>query len=166
MQCPRHAQPISPCVPVKQGARVLGVVFVFVTMLCACTPGCTSSESAKTSLFEEDHVNPPHWPTGLSDVAVKLRERVSAMEHSAKPETAKEIEDLVSWVGEIAADTDLSESDWDPLYNLSEAVIVNLRMSPGKLADADRAAIEKLCVLIDETVLKIPERPHFGEDHP
>ncbi len=153
-----------PNASVEKHSRSLRVILA--TLLLGFTTGCFSSDSAKTSLFEEDHVNPLHWPSGLSDIATKIRARISTEVQPTNPKTAKEIEDLVSWVGEIAADTDLSESDWVPLYSLSESVIVNLRTSPEEFSEADREAIENLCVLIEETSLKMPEGHDLGEDHP
>jgi len=68
-----------------------------------------------------------------------------------------EIVEIVSWIPEIAADTNLPEADWLPLYHATESLSGNLRSSKGKLTDDDRKQLESLCELVDQTATKIPE---------
>lgn len=67
-----------------------------------------------------------------------------------------EIADLVSWVPEIAADTNLSEQDWIPLDNAAAALAANLRASGNALTESNRAQVRALCELIEQSVQKIP----------
>lgn len=126
-------------------------------LLMACAFGCDSQDATpKTSLFEDDHAVAEHWPSDLSDVAVKLRERLSSPEINAQ--VMKEIEDLISWTAEVAADTNLSETDWLPLHHASQSLMANLRGVRDGLNESDRSQIESLCQLIDQSVSKIPEQ--------
>ncbi len=82
--------------------------------------GCAEEQD---SLHELDHELPPHWPVSLSDAAAKLGERLALDSSNAKQSEARgELEDLVSWIPEIAADTDLTEAEWLPIYELSETL--------------------------------------------
>ncbi len=125
--------------------------------------GCASGEAQpKTSLFEDDHELPLHWPTDVADISVKLRARLSAPD--ASTELLAEIEDLVSWTAEVAADTNLTETDWLPLYQASESMTANLRNAKGALTPENKSQLESLCNLIDEAAAKIPEQlPQFSK---
>ena len=82
--------------------------------------GCAEEQD---SLHELDHELPPHWPVSLSDAAAKIEERVALDSSSPNQLDARdELEDLVSWIPEIAADTDLTEAEWLPIYELSETL--------------------------------------------
>ncbi|EMI20676.1 hypothetical protein RMSM_02394 [Rhodopirellula maiorica SM1] len=119
--------------------------------------GCGGDDTtSKTSLFEHDHAVADHWPSDLADVAAKLRERLN--NENVDEHTTHEIEDLVSWTAEIAADTNLCESDWLPLYHASESLMANLRAAKGKLTDENREQLRSLCNAIDEAATKIPEQ--------
>jgi hypothetical protein len=118
--------------------------------------GCTKNDNeAKTSLFEEHHHEPAHWPDDLGDIAVKLRKRMSS---EVSEKSLGEIKELVSWTAEVAADTNLAESDWVPVYEATESLSRQLRTDSKTLTTENRTQVEALCKLIDETVPKIAER--------
>ena len=125
----------------------------------ACIVGCGES---KRSLHEMDHVIPTHWPTGCADAAGKLRERVSLLQSATESNstvdyaaTFKELCDLVDWVPEVAADTDLAEADWIKLYEASERarkrLLSSTSINTGLVHD-----IETLCTLLIESQSQIP----------
>ena len=53
----------------------MGKQLVFLSGLLIVI-GCTPEDSPKTSNFEHDHEVAEHWPDGLADAAVKIRERL------------------------------------------------------------------------------------------
>jgi hypothetical protein len=124
--------------------------------LLACGPplGCSHDEHAKTSHFEHDHEVAEHWPSDLADLAKKLRGRLGT---EADDAVRHEIEDLVSWVGEVAADTDLSEADWVPLYERSEAITAKLNRAGDDWSAELVGEIESLCDLIDTSAAKLSQ---------
>lgn len=136
----------------RANMRVAGYIFI---VMFAVT-GCESNEAAKASLFEDDHFVADHWPSGLSDLSDKLRKRVAVVSTSPEASTQTEIEDLIGWVGEVAADTNLSEKDWQPLYERSEAVSARLLAIDGQLPQGVIIEIQSLCSLIDDSVATIP----------
>jgi hypothetical protein len=78
-------------------------------------------------------------------------------------EPVPEIVDLVSWVPEIAADTNLPEVDWLPLYQKSESLKKKLRDATEQVIRDNRTEIESLCQLIDEASSQISENlPGIG----
>ena len=64
---------------------------------------------------------------------------MTCQHHDSRHDPASEIVDLVSWVPEVAADTNLSEADWLPLYHASESLMANLRAAKDEL----RATIDR-----------------------
>lgn len=130
--------------------------FLAASITALVSIGCGGqNEAPKTSLFEHDHHVASHWPSDLADVAVKIRERLSA---STFGQTERaEIEDLVSWTAEVAADTNLPEADWIPIYHATESLTANLQSMGPTLSDQNRSQLESLCELIDQSVTKIPD---------
>lgn len=132
---------------------------LLLSLYIACMLGCGES---KKSLHEMDHVTPQHWPVDLTDAANKLTERMQVLSNSGTdskidPAVAlKELSDIVGWIPEVAADTDLAEGDWMKLYEASEIVRKKLlgakTIEPGVPQD-----IEKLCSLLIEAQALIPK---------
>lgn len=110
---------------------VLGHVFAALS-LCLFI-GC---DGERETLHELDHENPPHWPSNMSDAADKIQYRVAALlSDSSEAVVRKELEELISWTPEIAADTDLTESDWIPIYELSETLRKHLAAGDVSIGD-------------------------------
>ncbi|TWT50924.1 hypothetical protein Pla22_36670 [Rubripirellula amarantea] len=147
----------------------------FPLLLLLLMLGCETDTAPKASHFEHDHVVASHWPNGLADAATKIRDRVARLDnehtltlhdhkhdygddHSHETNPWDEIVELVSWIPEIAADTNLAEADWLPLYQRSESLSANLRAANGEWSEGNRQQLESLCELIDQTAKKIPEQ--------
>lgn len=145
------------CLSNKRGRAFRRDWFAFAAITLFISVGCGGGNDApKTSLHEHDHHVAPHWPSDLADVAVKIRERLSA---PTIGETQRsEIGDLVSWTAEVAADTNLPEADWVPIYHATESLTANLRSAGPTLSDQNRSQLELLCELIDQSAGKIPEQ--------
>lgn len=127
--------------------------------VCISLSGCGES---KKSLHEMDHVTPAHWPADLTDAANKLTERLKTVQGGSASATEesrvalKELNDLVGWVPEVAADTDLAESDWVKLFEASESIRKKLLGAKGVEASLAEE-IEKLCSLLVQSQALIPK---------
>ncbi|TWT29636.1 hypothetical protein [Blastopirellula retiformator] len=91
-----------------------------LTVACAAllAAGC----GAQTEEHAE-HRDPPHYPNGFVGAVQRLRAiEVAASEKrliaSAHPDgdVVREAADLVRWLPELAADTDLSRDDWNEMF--------------------------------------------------
>lgn len=132
---------------------------VLMQLLCVSVLVILGCGKSKDSLHEMDHVTPPHWPISLSDAAEKIRERLSVIGASpsesgttgagAMQDAFDELTDLVSWVPEIAADTDLAEQDWNKLYAASEVARKQLLRTKSIQPELAKE-IETLCTLLTE----------------
>ncbi|XZE55747.1 hypothetical protein SH139x_001772 [Planctomycetaceae bacterium SH139] len=104
--------------------------------LLSLLSGCSPEEpTSKKTLFDEDHYVPPHWPSDINDLAEKIATRVEAIGSSAADQAAAiaELKDLIMWAPEIAAETDLTEEQWNPLYQQSESLRAKLKRSSNEL---------------------------------
>lgn len=121
----------------------LGIVLVLATIT-----GCGEE---KESLHEMDHVTPAHWPGNLQDAASKISERVQRISAKIGSESdlqlaETELRELIEWVPEVAADSDLSEEDWLPIYNASEELRKQSPLlAPGSMATKN---LDDLCDLL------------------
>jgi hypothetical protein len=136
----------------------LCISLLYVSLL-VCALGCGES---KKSLHEMDHVTPAHWPADLTDAANKLSARLKVVQTSsaeANEESRvalKELTDVVGWVPEVAADTDLAESDWVKVFKGSESVRKQLLGAKGIEASVAEE-IEKLCSLLVQSQALLPK---------
>ena len=135
--------------------RLLITKWLAVCVLLLC--GCGTEQE---SLHEHDHELPAHWPSSIIDAVAKLQQRIEILTSDAEGvgpaenEAWTELRDLVEWAPEIAADTELSEEDWHPIYESSEVLRRKLASGSGNVAElrddfdrmiaALRAAYEKL----------------------
>ena len=136
----------------------LSLAFNFQAMICLCFAcvfvcqlGCGES---KKSLHEIDHTTPAHWPADLQDAAEKIRERLQAVQGEGSGSDSslalKELSDLVGWIPEVAADTDLVEAQWNKLYEASE--VARKQLTSAKQISPELASqIETLCTLLVES---------------
>ncbi len=116
-----------------------------LAMLVLMSMGCQNS---KKSLYEEiDHDHPEHWPSDLADTAAKIDQRLQRIvQDSSNAEATAELKDLISWCPELAGDTDLTEQQWLPIFNLSEAL--RARISSGESLAKLQPEISKLSSIL------------------
>jgi len=109
----------------------LGFTLGFLPAMAGCGP-------SQESLHELDHVTPAHWPVDMADAASKIQERLAIVRSDPSNEIAsEEMRDLVDWVPEIAADTNLSEEQWIPIQALSETLGRHLMSKDIKMSDVE-----------------------------
>ncbi len=127
-------------------------------MLAALLAGCGEGENQKTSHFEHDHEMPDHWPNDLADSALKIRDRLRMYQHfpDLRPEMTSQIIDIVSWVPEIAADTDLTEADWIPIDQQVQSLSQRLAQQESMDNDNQQLA-NQLCDLIEQSAALLKE---------
>lgn len=112
--------------------------------------GCVAE---RESLHELDHQEPAHWPKSMEEAAEFIASRVQVLAPHTQADDAQarqaisQLRDLVEWSPELAADTDMSEADWLPIYELSEAIRTHMQSSDVDLIEfADD--FDKLCQLL------------------
>jgi hypothetical protein len=103
-------------------------IFIAILFFAGC------AHEQRDSLHESGHFVPDHWPSSLDDAATKIADRLTVLSESEDKEAYGELSDIVGWVPEIAADSDLSEADWIPINEASRKISNRLR---GKAASLD-----------------------------
>lgn len=108
-------------------SRPTGFRFVATTLWAAiglllmCLVGCGGSATAHHD-EEEDHHIPPHRPKDLAAAVVQLEERPTALLKAIETKDSQgatlfsELRDIVRWVPEIAADSDMPKQPWDEVH--------------------------------------------------
>lgn len=135
--------------------RVATLVWVCLLSGLFTLSGCLQG---RESLHEMDHVLPTHWPADLGDAADKLRQRLRLCqgepgETEATTQAARELKEIVEWLPEIAADTDLPEEDWDAIYQQVQGLRNQLGDSAKTVAMA--AALESLTEIVEQKALLV-----------
>ncbi len=103
--------PLTACLKLTRGCL----------LLVALLAGCAEEQA---SLHENDHELPAHWPVDMADMADQIQLRLKRLEEEAEGNavTRAELEDLIEWAPEVAADSELSEQAWNPIYETSETL--------------------------------------------
>lgn len=112
--------------------------------------GCSNEQ--RESLHENDHFVAEHWPTSLADAAAKIEARVVLIKEGKNEKALKELSDIVGWVPEIAADSELKEEDWIPIHHASDALSSNLNGGFDSASSDELAEVESFRRLLIEGV--------------
>jgi len=116
----------------KQSLSMIPALMLFAMLFAGC------SNEQRESLHETDHFVAEHWPTSLADAAAKIEARVVTLKKGKNEKAFDELSDIVGWVPEIAADSELTEEDWIPIHHASDALSSKL------VGGIDSAGSEKL----------------------
>ena len=123
------------------------------------------------STHEHSHEEPRHWPRDMAQAAASIGGRMKTLENpnisaDTRARIIDELKDLVEWSPEIAGDTDLPESNWLPIYEISEQIRSHMQAG-----DVDPLVFEsdfaKLTELLDKaskqmTSLRASELARMG----
>lgn len=152
------------------GTHRFRVICQLLLLLGLVLSGCGGE---KGSLFEDEHDLPSHWPIGLVDAQQKIEGRLAKLKSLTSESSSRgaleerepyetELREIVEWIPEVAADTDLSEDQWLPIYELCEVMRTHL-------SNKDISAIEieedfrKLQSLLAESALHLPPADSPGQ---
>ena len=118
--------------------------------------GCHHRES--DHLERPSHVVSTHWPESVEDARAKLQERLGILQSNPADHSARrELEEIISWLPEVAADTDLSELQWQPIYDQSE--LLRKRLTSGSSLNSVRGEIDQLLELINVPEDNLGQQP-------
>lgn len=141
----------------------------------------TGCGKEKETLFEEEHDLPPHWPSSLADAAERIEQRLDRLvkgsgvsesqavqqevDRKEMEQCESELRDLVEWIPEVAADTDLTESQWLPIYEMCEVMREHLSRSDVSARDIseDFRRLQTLLIESEQLLPRSSEAPAAGE---
>ena len=101
-------------------------VFCLFGLVSLLLTGCTQpSESAAEEEHLEHHI-PEHKPRSYTETVKELDSRMRwLLNHSQKaeiPQKQQELAEIIDWVPELAADSELKHKDWNEVQQLSTEI--------------------------------------------
>lgn len=128
------------------------------TVMMAAVAGCRSDATTDAAM-EHAHERPPHHPLRFRAAAPAIRTRALALAGPADTaaRARDELLDILRWLPQLAADTDLGRKAWDEIASLAAADAARLvaGRTEGAAALADDLAatalrIEALAATCDD----------------
>lgn len=158
----------------------LGLAVVLSSLcLSGCAPTATVESPGTAEHEEQDHEHehgiPTYKPKTFAAAVRQLSPRwkhISLELNAGHVEHAdadlEELLEMIRWLPELAADTDLKKADWDRVQQLSTkletlAVAHRSRSGVSNSRDIDTLVAE-LQQLAESTVPSVPESSHAAED--
>jgi len=152
---------------------------VISALLLSCLSGCGSSEH--TNGGDDDHLEhfvPAHKPANFSRAVEEIRHRAEHLTahavhgHDDEPAEFQELLDIVNWLPELTADSDLNEADWNTASTAAQSIAEKLgkrRTADGSLSlqELPSAIVTEMQTL--QALVSAAGKPepamHHGHDH-
>lgn len=149
-------------------------------LLLSGLSGCGTTENADAHDVDHhlEHFVPQHKPANFAQAVEEIEHRSEHLSehaghgHSDETDEFQELLDVVDWIPELAADSDLNEADWNTARSAAETVrqslesrrsgdgILNLKDLDSAIADQVQT-LENLCHAAGKPEAAI----HHGHDH-
>jgi len=149
-------------------------------LLLSCLSGCGTSEHAEAHDDDHhlEHFVPHHKPANFAQAVEEIEHRAEHLSehaghgHDDEADEFQELLDVVDWIPELAADSDLNEADWTTAITAAAAVKKTLEASRAtdggldlkQLPDAITAELKSLEALIPAAG-KPEKRIEHGHNH-
>jgi len=145
----------------RRRAAIARCLCYFSLMACPFGEGCTQESHEADSHLE--HVIPPHKPGSYAETVEQLEVRWNRLHEGNDAPSAQEVSelgDVVGWLPELAADSDLDRRQWEQVQSLSgELKSLHGRLAGGSVEDADRTRWQQIISSLREFVPEADERP-------
>jgi hypothetical protein len=139
---------------------LLAVLFASVAGITLISTGCSSNSAVGVQQTDEhdgephlEHIVPAHKPADLESMVQQLTERTQRLSQSPSDESPEdrtkelqELTDIVNWIPELAADSELRKADFDDAVSISKEllVLVNKQFGSGDSRTTDAAVFDPL----------------------
>lgn len=107
------------------------IMFTFLLLPTVC--GCSGSEVADADEDHHlEHFVPHHKPANFAAAVEDIEHRAQHLSdhaghgHADEGDEFQELVDIVNWIPELAADSDLNEADWNKASFAATALAANL----------------------------------------
>ena len=109
-------------------------------------------------------------PRSLGDLCGKIRDRLTHLKSDQSDADVKaELADLISWAPEFAADTNIDESRWIPIYESSEEIRLSIETNTNQWDEARIKQITNLCQISEDAWLSLDPKDRVdryqSDDH-
>jgi hypothetical protein len=148
---------------------VIVIAAVFTAGGCAPSNSRSTSQNGtdESAAHDDDHHRPSHKPRDFPAALAALHERCSKLLKAPvpkSPDVQKEFDqtrDIVGWLPELAADSDLSRAEWDRVNEHSKKLSQSLEeLARGGSADQDPRVSQQIEIdlhTLDDIVGRYPD---------
>ena len=160
----------------KGGIADFGPIRFVCVALLVSFPGCIQSDSHEgEDDHHMEHIVPEHKPANFAEAVDELQHRTEHLkshigdEDESFDHELEELTDIVGWIPELAADSDMNEADWNLADSISREMQVAFETSEGSgglqsFLTAMQQQVESLEALVSRAGK--PEPPiHHDDDH-
>lgn len=102
-------------------------------VLLASSLGCAASTTSESE-EHHGHIIPEHKPDSFVHAVSDLHAR-NAKRGNWDDTQRQEFEDIVNWLPELAAKTDLEKADWDAVHKISQSIATKVSDAEFEVAD-------------------------------
>jgi len=136
--------------PVYRTARIPWCLIML--SLCLMLSSCQTYAEAE----HLEHVTPEHKPASYTDAIIQIRQRFrevldGKLEGSLRSQRLSELGDILRWLPEIAAESDLKKSQWEQVEQISRRLtaLQSSLSSTAKLSAEQLGEIEEQLQTLD-----------------
>ena len=153
--------------------RSTSLVLIVMAVLCAMSSGCGSSSSHSITAESADHDGlehhiPEHKPKSFDAAVPELRRRLAVIRSAfesdqtlASSEELTEFEDIVNWLPELAADSDMHKPEWDQVHEIAKRLQSEcIQLSKRKSSDSRPEIAIQACAASIAELAKFLEFSH------
>lgn len=100
-----------------------GRFILCAAVIVGAVAGCAGSDNPESEDDHLEHFIPAHKPHSFEELVTELSERGTALRDgsvSADSTAVTELNDIIGWLPELAADSELRKSDWERAVVASE----------------------------------------------
>lgn len=114
--------------PSHSGSFPGSSVFILLLTVVLWLSGCNSSLSKSGD--KPEHMAPAHKPHSFPELVTDLRRRIEELSRSgAISESVNQVADIIHWIPEIAAETDLRRKEWDVAAEVAQRLEVRFELA-------------------------------------
>ena len=144
-----------------RGFEQVGATLLLLAVMCVS--GCVTPNPDYVDADEEkSHSLPDHHPQTFRRAVVDIGQRGDALTSGMLDDASLKIQlrqllDIVRWLPELAAETDLGRRDWERLNDTAQSLAreLNLSASAGQRSTVDDAALSAVMVNAMKNLVEI-----------
>jgi len=130
----------------RRTATTIGPMLIvsLVVAVCLAVTGCQSSKESESPKSQASdissgdpperegygHDRPPHKPENFREAVTEIRRRWQELEtETTEPADSRrqELDEILVWLPELAAETDLRKAEWDQVNAISKQLLAEFR---------------------------------------
>lgn len=157
------------------------IILLLVAIICAGLPGCRQAKSSTSAQGQPNddhgHGRPPHKPYDIHGAVLEVSRRGHELIHfkSPNPQATAELLDIIRWLPEFAADTDLTRPQWEQVREISKRLETwatpvpqgdsSFQAPAHAILDQSLTELRKIATLVPQPTGENSESGHAHDHH-